>query len=65
MEHLRMPRGGKREGAGRKPKYGNRALKPVTAYLPPDLIEAIARRALEYNIPKNEVVVTSLIKNFL
>ena len=59
-----MPRGGKREGAGRPPKYGY-DLIPLTVSLPREVYDAVAEQAEEYGVSKNHIVIGNLAKIML
>jgi len=56
-----MPRGGKREGAGRKPKYGEHAVDR-SIYLPESLDSELIQEANKYGVSVNEIIVGNLYK---
>ncbi len=59
-----MPRGGKKEGAGRCLKYGY-DLIPLTVSLPREVYEAIAEDAEKCGVFKNHIVIGNLAKIML
>jgi Ribbon-helix-helix protein, copG family len=56
--------GGSREGAGRKPKYEAGATEPLTARVPPDLLEALGQIAQEEGWSRSQAV-TEAIRAFV
>jgi len=59
-----MKHGGKRPGAGRKPKYGERTLDRSIS-LPESLDYELTQEADKYGVSVNEIIVGNLYKVFM
>ena len=59
LEYKENKHGGKREGAGRKPKYAKKT-KIISFSSPPELVELIAKEAEKNGMSKSEWITKKL-----